>query len=103
MLEKIAGDSNVSSHTLLLICDNLFNKYRDNIDHEMLLQGLEAAKKGVQLTHSNSPSQLSILAKGYSLVNDPQNAVATIKLAISLAEGELKKALEKDLPNINCR
>jgi hypothetical protein len=38
-----------------------------------------------------------VLAKAYSLLNNPDQAVATIKSAIDLSEGDFKEALEKDL------
>jgi thiol-disulfide isomerase/thioredoxin len=93
---QLIADPNVSSHTLLLVCDNFFNKYSSQIDESFLRLGVDAAKKGVAITESKSPSHLSILAKGYSLINEPEKAVSTIKLAISLSEGEFKEALEKD-------
>ncbi len=94
---EICNDSNVSPHALLVISDNVFNKYQDYNDKDLFNIGLEAAKKGAALTDWKSPSQLATLAKGYSLTNDPQRAVATIKTAILLADSDFKDTLQKDL------
>jgi thiol-disulfide isomerase/thioredoxin len=93
----ILNNPNVSTHTLLVISDNIFNEYKGLNDKDLLNLGLEAAKKGVSLTESESPSHLSVLAKGYSLLNNPEQAIIAIKSAINLSEGDFKEALQKDL------
>ncbi|HLY68450.1 MAG TPA: FecR domain-containing protein [Puia sp.] len=87
----------VNTHTLLVISDDLFNKYKDIQTSELLQLGMEAAKKGVKITGAHAPSQLSVLSKGYSLIKEPEQAVKTIKSAIAISEGDFKEALEKDL------
>jgi thiol-disulfide isomerase/thioredoxin len=94
---SIVKNPNVPAHALLVICDNIFNKYKDVQTKELLNIAMEAAKKGVSLTDSKSPSQLAVLAKAYSLLNQPENAVETLKSAIDLTEGDFKEALQKDL------
>jgi hypothetical protein len=79
------------------MCDNIFNKYKDEQTPTLLNIAFNAAKKGVELTDSRSPSQLATLAKAYSVLNQPQEAVETLQSAIDLAEGDFKQALEKDM------
>src|SRR4030095_15090050 len=66
---SILGNPHVSAHTLLLMSDLIFNKYKDRQTPGLLNLGLNAAKKGVELTNSKSPSHLAILAQGYSLTH----------------------------------
>lgn len=94
---SIVNNPLVTSHTLLAISDNLFNKYKDLNSTALISLGFEAAKKGAEVTAFHSPGHLSILAKGYSLIHKPADAVKTIKMAIELAEGGFKDALIRDL------
>ena len=59
--------------------------------------GLEAAKKGVEITDSKAPSQWAVLAKAYSVSGNKEMAVSAIRSAILLADGDFKEALQKDL------
>jgi thiol-disulfide isomerase/thioredoxin len=94
---EIVNDPNVSAHTLLVLCESIFDKHTDMQSPELLKLGMKAAKKGVELTGSRSPSQLATLAKAYALLKNRDQAISTLKLAIALAESDFKAALEKDL------
>ena len=94
---EIVNDPNVSPHTLLVVCENIFDKHTDMQSPELLELGMKAAKKGVELTGSRSPSQLATLARAHALLNNREQAISTLKLAIALAESDFKEALEKDL------
>jgi ferric-dicitrate binding protein FerR (iron transport regulator)/thiol-disulfide isomerase/thioredoxin len=94
--KAIVENNLVTTHALLAMADDIFNKYGDLHSSKLIDLGFEAARKGVALTRSNSPSHLAVLAKGYSLLNKPQQAVETIQAAINLADGDFKAALLKD-------
>ncbi len=97
MRASIEKDAHVPAHALLVLCDNIFNKYADKQTSRLVNIAFDAAQKGVELTDSISPSYLAMLAKAYSVKGNPQKAVETLTKAINLSEGDFKKSLEKDL------
>jgi len=93
----IINHPEVTSHALIAINDNLFNKYKQLLDDDLIHLGFAAALKGVAVTDGKSPGHLAVLAQAYSLLDKPGEAVKTINKAIGLAEGDFREALTKDL------
>jgi transmembrane sensor len=95
--ESIVEHDQVTPHALLAIAAGVLYKYKDVQTKRLVALALEASKKGVVLTGSKSPGNLSVLAKAYAVSGQYAKAIDTIKAAMQLAEGEFKEALEKDL------
>ena len=94
---KIVKNEAAPPHALLVVCDFIFNKDLVKDNSALLSLGLQAAIKGVKLTDNKAPSQLAVLAKAYADTNNIDLAVATIKSAMDLADGDFKEAMRKDL------